>query len=148
VRPYTAKAAKEEWEKDEPSNDFVVFDIIALDSDKPIGFVALFAIDYVRGNTWVGIGIGERDYWGKGCGTEAMRMAIRYAFVELNLHRVNLGVFEYNPRAQRAYEKAGFVYEGRSRQELHREGRRWDGIYMGVLRPEWLAQNGDDLERE
>ena len=85
----------------------------------------------------MGIGIGERDCWGKGYGTDAMRVVLRFAFVELNLHRVGLNVFEYNPRAIRSYEKAGFVEEGRLRGFLHRNNRRWDLIFMGILRDEW-----------
>jgi len=51
--------------------------------------------------------------------------------------------FEYNLRALRSYEKAGFVVEGRERQVLHRDGRRWDMIYMGILRKEWEQLYGD-----
>ena len=61
-------------------------------------------------------------------------------FNELNLHRVSLDVFEYNPRAIRSYEKVGFVFEGRTRKFLNREGQRWDMIFMGILRSEWEAQ--------
>jgi len=57
--------------------------------------------------------------------------------MELNLHRVSLDVFEYNPRAIRSYEKVGFKHEGRVRQALNRDGRRWDILYMGILREEW-----------
>jgi RimJ/RimL family protein N-acetyltransferase len=93
----------------------------------------------------VGIGLGEREFWGKGYGTDAMRIILRYAFTELNLHRVTLNVFEYNPRGVRSYEKAGFVLEGRQRGVLLREGRRWDEIYMGILREDWLKQQQENL---
>ena len=89
----------------------------------------------------MGIGLGEREYWGKGYGTDTMRLAVRYAFMELNLNRVTLNVFEYNPRAIRCYEKAGFRHEGRQRQFLNRNGRRWDVLEMGILRDEWLRNN-------
>jgi RimJ/RimL family protein N-acetyltransferase len=68
-----------------------------------------------------------------------MIVILRYAFQELNLRRVALDTFEYNPRAIRSYEKAGFVHEGRARGYLYREGQRWDLIFMGILREEWLA---------
>jgi RimJ/RimL family protein N-acetyltransferase len=58
----------------------------------------------------------------------------------LNLYRVSLDVFAYNLRAIRCYEKAGFVVEGRARQFLNRDGRRWDLIYMGILGEEWGRQ--------
>ncbi|HEX9090741.1 MAG TPA: GNAT family protein, partial [Anaerolineales bacterium] len=53
--------------------------------------------------------------------------------------RVGLIVFDYNPRAMRSYEKAGFIPEGRIRGAILRERRRSDCIYMGILREEWLA---------
>ena len=71
-----------------------------------------------------------------------MKVVLRYAFTELNLQRLTLTVFEYNPRAVRAYEKTGFRHEGRLRQFLNREGRRWDMLFMGILRHEWMEQNG------
>jgi RimJ/RimL family protein N-acetyltransferase len=46
-------------------------------------------------------------------------------------------VFEYNQRGVRSYEKAGFVFEGRQRGMILREGRRWDVLFMGILREDW-----------
>ena len=66
---------------------------------------------------------------------------LRFAFTELNLRRVSLTVYEYNPRAIRSYEKAGFVVEGRVRQCLNRDGRRWDMLCMGILKEAWEQQN-------
>ncbi len=114
------------------------FSIIALEGDKLIGSTGLGGNMKMHGDAFVGIGVGEPDYWGKGYGTEAMKLIVQYAFLELNLERVSLDVFEYNPRAIRSYEKAGFKIEGRMRKALLREGRRWDMIFMGILREEWL----------
>jgi RimJ/RimL family protein N-acetyltransferase len=140
ARMGSLKKFKEWIEKDtvekEP-NEFIFFMLRTLAEDRLIGFVGLDGIRWSHGDSYVGIGLGEREYWGKGYGTDAMRLVLRYAFDELNLHRVSLAVFEYNPRAIRSYEKAGFVVEGRSRQFLNRDGRRWDLIYMGILREEW-----------
>lgn len=122
------------------------FAIHALDSDQLLGFVSLFGINWNHGDTWVGIGLGEREHWGKGYGTDAMRVILRYAFSELNLHRVTLGVFEYNPRAIRSYEKSGFRHEGRIRKHLLKDSKRWDVLQMGVLREEWLAQMKRDAQ--
>lgn len=113
------------------------FTIRTLEDDRIIGEVGLAGINWVSGDSWVGIGIGERDCWGKGCGTEAMRLLLQFAFAHLNLKRVSLTVFEYNTRAIRSYEKAGFREEGRLRQWMQRAGERYDLIYMGILREEW-----------
>ncbi len=137
--PWSVKQTKEEIEKElekEAPND-VSFMIRTLADDRLIGFIGLEDIQWTHGDAFVGIGLGEPEYRGKGYGTDAMQVILRYAFTELNLHRVTLTVFEYNPRAIRSYEKAGFVIEGRQRQYLHRDGRRWDLIYLGILREEW-----------
>ncbi len=119
------------------------FHIRTLADDRLIGFIGL-GVDLIHSDAWVGIGIGERDAWGKGYGTDAMQICLRYAFLELGLQRVSLGVFEYNPRAQRSYEKAGFQLEGRTRQDVLRDGKRFDSLWMGILREEWFArQNGE-----
>jgi RimJ/RimL family protein N-acetyltransferase len=92
---------------------------------------------WTHGESFVGIGLGEREHWGKGYGTDAMRVILKYAFSELNLYRVSLNVFDYNPRAKRSYEKVGFKEEGRCREFLLRDGKRYDLIFMGILRSEW-----------
>jgi RimJ/RimL family protein N-acetyltransferase len=88
------------------------------------------------------ISIGERDFWGRGFGTDTMDLLLQYGFLELSLYRITLGVHGYNTRAQRVYEKVGFKTEGMIRGEILREGRRADGFYMGILRREWLALRG------
>jgi RimJ/RimL family protein N-acetyltransferase len=117
------------------------FMIRTLEDDRVIGDIGLDGILWNHGDAWVGIGIGEKEYWGKGYGTDAMRVILRYAFTELNLHRVSLTVFEYNPRAIRSYEKAGFVPEGREREAVFRSGKHWDMIFMSILREEWERIN-------
>ena len=126
----------------ERSNNELFFLIRTVQDDRRIGLIGLDGIRWEHGDAWVGIGLGEREYWGKGYGTDAMRVIQRYAFEELNLHRLSLTVFEYNPRAVRSYEKAGFIMEGRARKFLHREGLRYDLIFMGILRDEWERMIG------
>lgn len=131
---------KEWYEKnlvEEQKNDELFLLIRTLEEDRTIGLIGLDGIRWTHGDAWVGIGLGEREYWGKGYGTDAMRILLRYAFEELNLHRLSLSVFEYNPRAIRSYEKVGFVIEGSARQFLNRDGKRYDMIFMGILREEW-----------
>ena len=139
ARPLLSKRLREEMAQEEPRDQAFVFAIHTLSDDSLIGFVDIDITQWIHGDAFVGIAIGERDYWDKGYGTDAMRVMLRYAFTELNLHRVSLSVFEYNPRALRSYKKAGFVVEGRLRQWINREGRYWDLIFMGILREEWLA---------
>lgn len=150
---WSAKNIKEWFEKDleKKAPDEYFFTIHTLEDDHLIGFVGLWGISWNQLDAWVGIGIGEPEYWGKGYGTDAMRLTLQYAFMELNLERVTLGVFAYNPRAIRSYEKAGFRLEGRERHAIHRDGKIGDVLYMGILRQEYLTgqeyleQNGGGL---
>jgi RimJ/RimL family protein N-acetyltransferase len=143
ARQFSIKEMKEwaekQQEKNPPANYW--FLIRKLDQDQIIGDIGLFEISWPAGDSFVGVGIGERDLWGNGYGTDAMNVILRYAFTELCLHRVSLTVFEYNPRGLRSYQKCGFREEGRLRQYLHRDGRRWDLIFMGLLREEWHKLN-------
>ena len=122
------------------------FSIRALADDKLLGDIDLFVYNWIGRDAFVGLGIGEREFWGKGYGTDVMRVILRYAFTEVNLNRVTLNVFEYNPRAIRSYEKAGFSHEGRERKFLNKEGKRWDMLFMGILREEWMEKYGNSNE--
>lgn len=126
----------QDWIEEDDSNA-CNFAIHTLADDKMIGTVGLDDFNWTARNAWVGIGIGDRDYWGRGYGTEAMKLILHYAFTELNLHRVNLTVFEFNKRAIRSYEKCGFKYEGIQREFIYKDDRRWDILNMGILQTEW-----------
>lgn len=134
---YSAPIIKEWFEKDESSN--ALFMIRTIDGNKAIGFIELAGYDWIARNAWVGVGIGDPDYRGKGYGTDAMNILLKFAFRGQNLHRVNLGVFSFNPRAIRCYEKSGFKYEGFEREAIFKDDKRLDCHVMGVLQSEWEA---------
>ena len=140
---WSAKKIKEWIEQgiEKEFSDEYYFSVHILDGDRLIGFVGVRGIRWNQRDAWVGIGIGESEYWNNGYGTDAMRLALRYAFMELSLERVSLSVFASNQRAVRSYEKAGFKPEGVERQVVHRDGKTEDVLYMGILRQEWLTQN-------
>jgi RimJ/RimL family protein N-acetyltransferase len=78
----------------------------------------------------------------RGLGTEATRLVLAHAFETIGLHRVSLEVYAFNPRAQRAYEKVGFVTEGVRRDALRFDGEWVDSVLMSVLAPEWEQHRG------
>jgi RimJ/RimL family protein N-acetyltransferase len=131
---------RERAEKERPGA--FPFLVQRLDDDRIIGEGGLWGAFAKDRDAWVSIGIGERELWGKGYGSDALNVLLRFAFRELNLHRVNLVTFEYNLRAVRAYEKLGFVHEGALRGALRRGGKRWNILFMGILRREWERANG------
>lgn len=102
-----------------------------------IGNAGFFNFDWRNRSAELGIMIGEKTCWNKGFGTETLRLLLRHGFATLNLHRIYLRVYENNPRAIRAYQKAGFTLEGRLRQAEFHDGKYQDVLVMGVLYPEW-----------
>lgn len=138
---FSPKAIQQWFEKVLENKNAFEFAIRTLAEDRLIGEIGLDGVDWVQSDAFVGIAIGEKEYWGKGYGSDAMRVLMRYAFLELNLHRVSLTVFGYNPRAIRSYEKVGYVHEGCWRQFLNKDGCRYDMLFMGALREEWLQAN-------
>jgi RimJ/RimL family protein N-acetyltransferase len=78
----------------------------------------------------------------RGLGTEAARLIVGYGFEQLGLHRIELEVYSFNPRARRAYEKVGFVAEGVLRDALRTPDGRADATVMSILAGEWTGQDG------
>lgn len=111
--------------------------IVDKESQAPIGVTSLIQIDNKNRNAECILDIGEKEFWGKGYGTEALRMLLDYAFLELNLHRVSLCVFSFNTKAVKLYEKLGFQREGVLRQALFRAGEWHDILQMGMLQAEY-----------
>lgn len=115
------------------------FAIRTVANDELIGTVGFYELEWANQTAWLGIGIGDRAYWGQGYGTEALRLAVDYAFRELHLYRITLTVIDYNVRAIALYERAGFKREGVFREFGWRDGRHYDMYLYGLLRPEWEA---------
>ena len=90
----------------------------------------------------LGIMLGDKERWSQGFGTDAMVTLLRFAFHEMNLHRVWLTVHQDNDRAMACYRKCGFVEEARQRQDIYTQGRYLDLIFMGVLRDDFEALHG------
>jgi RimJ/RimL family protein N-acetyltransferase len=120
--------------------DFLAMAIHIRETDRLIGTCAFSQLDGDNGSSLFHITIGERDVWGHGYGTEATGLMVAHAFTRLAIHRVALSVFEFNPRAIGAYERCGFIEEGRARDAIFRDGRYWDEIHMSILADEWEAR--------
>ncbi len=122
------------------AHDGFLFGIRPVGEDDLIGYIELDGILWNQGVAGISIGIGQAARRGQGFGHEAMELALAFAFQELNLHRVQLTVFEYNAPAIALYERLGFTREGAFREFLHRDGERYDMLLYGILRPEWEAR--------
>lgn len=139
ARPRTEADIRAWFDESAKSHTAYAFGIRLMYSDEMIGYIDLDDIVWNNGVCWLAVAIGETVNRGKGYGTEAMHLALKFAFHEINLHRVQLTVFSYNERAIRLYEHIGFQREGVYREALSRDGRRYDSYLYGLLKREWEA---------
>jgi RimJ/RimL family protein N-acetyltransferase len=123
----------------ESGRDWFAFVICLMADDRPIGRADIFEIDRYNGSAGFGLAIGEHDLRGGGLGTEAVDAITDFCFGQLRLERVWLVTDSVNLRAQRVYEKAGFVHEARLRRAFYQDGIFQDDIRMAILRDEWAA---------
>jgi RimJ/RimL family protein N-acetyltransferase len=136
-RPRTFEVVREffsEQAKDKESPHF------AIEADgRFIGDCGIFDADRRSGTAEVGIGIGDRDYWGRGYGRDALRLLVDYGFRIQNFRKLWLTVQGSNERAIRSYRAVGFVEEGRLREQAWSGGRYEDIVLMGLFRSDFTA---------
>lgn len=130
----------EEREKAAQENQRFDFAIRLKADQRLLGFVRFEALEWNNQTAWLRLAIAEASDRGKGHGAEAMQLALRYAFHELGLFRLNVETYEFNPRGVVFLERHGFVREVVRRQAVQRAGRCWDEYRFGLLRPEWEAR--------
>ncbi len=144
MRPLSPNRIRKKYEEADkatqnPPNEFR-FAICTRADDQLIGFVRFIRIDWSNSGARLLLGIADEKDRGKGYGTEAMQLALNYAFREMNLYRLSAFVLECNGRALTFLRKHGFVDEVRRRQAVYRDGKRWDWVMLGLLRDEWSAK--------
>jgi RimJ/RimL family protein N-acetyltransferase len=120
--------------------------IVERESDRLVGSTALVDLEDSTGSALFRIVIGEKDSWNRGYGTEATSLVLELAFRQHNRQRVNLEVFSHNPRAQKAYFRAGFHRTGQHSEWVSRAHRQIDVIEMSILRDHWLKVSASDAE--
>jgi len=134
-----SQAEEERWfEEHLERKSGVIFGIETTDG-RLIGNCGLEGIDWKERRATLGIAIGEKEYWGQGYGADAITTLLRFAFTQMNLHRIQLTVYSYNERAKRCYEKCGFRHEGTLRESHFYGGRYHDELMMGILCEEFLG---------
>ncbi|WP_368505087.1 GNAT family N-acetyltransferase [Alkalihalophilus sp. As8PL] len=115
------------------------FSICLIDTDELIGDLAIMEIDEENNKAAFRMALHHPNHFNKGYGTEALQLALQFAFDTLNLNRLQLEVFSHNVRGIKAYEKAGFKTEGVIRESLYINNLYSDEIIMGMLKKEYDA---------
>ena len=116
------------------------YSIIDITTDELIGNCGYDNIDHLNQTASIGIFIGNKKYWNKSYGTEALILLLDYGFKALNFHSIFLNVYSFNERAMRCYEKVGFKIIGRKRESLLRGKERYDIILMDILHNEFYEK--------
>jgi RimJ/RimL family protein N-acetyltransferase len=117
------------------------FAICLLADDRRVGTITLRAVDRENGAAEMAITITDKADQGQGLGTDALNCLVDYGFGELRLERIYLHVFDYNQRAMRSYEKAGFQTDAILRRHRFHRGDHHDVHLMSILRGDWLAMD-------
>ena len=115
------------------AEDRADFAITLKDNPAYLGEAVLNDIDFVNRSANFRIALASKTLFGHGYGSEATRLIVAYGFQTIKLHRIELEVYDFNPRAEHVYKKIGFVHEG-----VRRDVLLWDGVYhsaivMGIL---------------
>lgn len=122
---------------DDPRNLFT--GIFLKEGDRHIGNIKLGPINPHHSHAEIGLLIGDRDCWGRGYAMEAIAALTRFAFEEINLHKIVAGAYEDNGGSTKAFLKAGYALEGTLRSHWWSNGRFQDGSMLGKVNPGHVA---------
>ncbi|MFX0163473.1 MAG: GNAT family N-acetyltransferase [Candidatus Hodarchaeota archaeon] len=112
------------------------FGIVLKNTNKVIGVVDLFDIDWENKKAEIGYWLGKK-YWGRGLMTEAVKLILKFGFEDLKLHRIYARLFEENIGSKNVLEKCGFKLEGIIREATFRNNKWHNGLIYGILKPEY-----------
>jgi len=122
----------------EPEDDLYMFGIEV--EERLIGYVQLAMIEPYERRAMVGIVIGDKQMWGRGIGSTALRILLDYAFTVRGLDRIYAETYSFNIPSQRLLERVGFQREGILRQHDLHNGVRQDMHFFGILKPEFYQR--------
>jgi RimJ/RimL family protein N-acetyltransferase len=146
VRRYSRNAIpqiKEQVKKwIEPSENHpketIYFEIYHKEQNIPIGNVGFNHVNWVQRKGDIGLTIGEKELWGKGIATEAVKLILKYGFEELNLRKIKAGIFEPNLGSVKAAEKAGLRQEGVLKNEIYVDGKHYSAFRYAIFKEDWF----------
>jgi RimJ/RimL family protein N-acetyltransferase len=136
---FTMEQVQQHCQRVVNADDRADFAITLKDDPAYLGEAVLNDIDWINRSASFRIALAEQALFGQGYGSEALRLILAYGFKTLKLHRIELEVYDFNPRAQHVYEKAGFVHEGVRRDVLLWEGAYHSAIVMSILESEYQS---------
>ncbi len=140
---FEVKKLYERWQKESDESNRQFLFAVRLketpDAESILGVVRIKYIEWVHGAAYLDLIIADPHDW-ETYAPEALDLALRYAFDELNLFRVTAVIPEHNEAANQLFEQANFTLEVRQRKAVYWNTRAWDKLFFGLLRPEWKLQ--------
>jgi RimJ/RimL family protein N-acetyltransferase len=144
ARPLAPEFFKKQFERIEKEMDekheLFRFHIRPLGEEKLIGWAEIYWILWPSQIADIRLVIAPSEQK-KGYGSDALKLMLRIAFDELNLHRLAVKIPEYDIPGIKFAKKFGFSEEVRRREVIFRDGRRWDSLIFSLLRPEWSGSH-------
>lgn len=139
--PYPVTEIMEDswFERISTGNDNFVFAVVVSEKEEDtyIGNMSINSINWVNRTASTGAVIGNKEFWGKGHGTEAKMLLLQYAFQTLNIRRMESSVIAYNKRSRAYMAKCGYQQEGIRRRAFYKDGGYHDEILYGLFQNEW-----------
>jgi len=136
-RPTTRKEEEAWFDGLSEKDSEIILAIETLDG-KFIGTMGIHRINSKDRTAMTGALIGEKEYWGKGYGTDAKMILLDYAFNTLNLRKICSAVIAFNKRSLQYSLHCGYKIEGTKRKQIFRKGKYWDEILLGLFKEDWL----------
>ena len=120
--------------KNSKGKDNLFLAIVLKDTGVHIGNIKIGPINHIHKYAEVGILIGERDCWGKGYATEAIKLAVEYGFKKLKLHKLIAGAYENNAGSIKAFKKASFSVEGIQKKHFRFQNSYCGRVLLGIVK--------------
>lgn len=139
AQPTQVEYLEQQWEKEICDAAVCTFAICDLEDGTMVGWCGLYGIHPVSHRAEFRVFIGDKSCWNKGFATDVGYVLVKYAFEQLNLNKVTLGVNASSEAAVNCYEKVGFVEEGVLREEIYRNGQYYDAVRMSILKREYFG---------
>lgn len=134
--PETTLMRRDELEKrfyEEDPNRYAITDV----KDNLIGTIGFDQVNISARSARIFMGIGQKDLWGKGFGTDSLRIFIKFLFTQWNFRRLTAETWQNNTRAISCYQKLGFVVEGNLRESYYVDGKYFDAVILGLLKKDF-----------
>lgn len=135
--PTSIEQEKEWFQRKLRESSKLTLAIVDAEKDILIGNLSVFNIDYISGTGTTGAMIGNKDYWGKGYGTEAKMLLLEFVFHELNLRKIYSEVIGFNKRSINYSLKCGYIKEAVFPMHYYKSGQYWDKIVLALYREKW-----------